>query len=164
LFAADARGTIPPRPIAGGERSAACIPLRLRCSNGCSNRQNRKFGAGSWLFTPLIFHSARRAGLQDEDAADLVQDVFMVLVQKMPEFEYNRHKRFRSWLRTITLNKWRDRQRRRAARPRAAEFMDLVEFVTTGLHDPRATPQNLAQLIPLQLPSELPPLEFELDD
>src|SRR5262249_30570789 len=49
---------------------------------------------------------------QESDAADLVQDVFTVLVQKLPEFHYDRHKSFRAWLRTITLNKWQDRRRR----------------------------------------------------
>jgi RNA polymerase sigma-70 factor (ECF subfamily) len=64
------------------------------------------------LYTPLLFHWARRLGLQEQDAADLVQDVFAVLVQKLPEFAYDRHKSFRAWLRTITLNKWRDSRRR----------------------------------------------------
>ena len=65
------------------------------------------------LFTPLIYYWARRLGLQHQDAADLVQDVFTLLVQKLPAFSYDRHKSFRGWLRTVTLNKWRDRCRRR---------------------------------------------------
>jgi len=35
----------------------------------------------------------------------------------MPEFTYDRHKSFRGWLHTVTLNHWRDRQRRIATRP-----------------------------------------------
>jgi RNA polymerase sigma-70 factor (ECF subfamily) len=69
------------------------------------------------LYTPLIYSWARRLGLQPADAADLVQEVFTVLVQKLPEFEYDRHGSFRAWLKTVTLNKWRENQRRRAARP-----------------------------------------------
>jgi RNA polymerase sigma-70 factor (ECF subfamily) len=42
------------------------------------------------LYTPLLFYWARRAGLQDADAADVVQDVFAVLVQKLPTFAYDR--------------------------------------------------------------------------
>jgi RNA polymerase sigma-70 factor, ECF subfamily len=67
------------------------------------------------LYTPLLFHWARTAGLQSQDAADLVQDVFTTLVQKMPTFVYDRHKSFRAWLRTVTLNKWRDRAKARGA-------------------------------------------------
>ncbi len=32
------------------------------------------------LYTPLLFYWARRVGLQESDAADLVQEVFTVLV------------------------------------------------------------------------------------
>jgi RNA polymerase sigma-70 factor (ECF subfamily) len=71
------------------------------------------------LYTPLLFYWARRVGLGDADAADLVQDVFTLLVQKLPEFTYDRHKSFRAWLRTVTLNKWRDRRRRPVPLPAA---------------------------------------------
>jgi RNA polymerase sigma-70 factor (ECF subfamily) len=68
------------------------------------------------MYTPLLFYWARRMGLQESDAADLVQDVFTLLVHKLPEFVYDPHKSFRNWLRTILHNKWRD-QLRRAAVP-----------------------------------------------
>jgi RNA polymerase sigma-70 factor (ECF subfamily) len=64
------------------------------------------------LYAPLLYHWARRIGLQAHDAADLVQEVFVVLVQKLPEFSYDRQKSFRAWLRTVTLNKWREQLRR----------------------------------------------------
>ncbi len=69
------------------------------------------------LYTPLLFFWSRRCGLRQEDAADLTQEVFATLVQKLPEFTYDRSKSFRSWLRTVTLNHWRDRNRRLANRP-----------------------------------------------
>jgi RNA polymerase sigma-70 factor (ECF subfamily) len=69
---------------------------------------------GAWtrfvqLYTPLLYDWARCVGLQEPDAADLVQDVFTVLVRKLPEFNYDRTKTFRGWLRTVLLNRWRDR-------------------------------------------------------
>jgi RNA polymerase sigma-70 factor (ECF subfamily) len=69
------------------------------------------------LYTPLLFSWARRLGLQEQDAADLVQDVFALLVQKLPTFEYEPGKSFRAWLRTVTVNRWRD-SRRHLARER----------------------------------------------
>jgi RNA polymerase sigma-70 factor (ECF subfamily) len=45
-----------------------------------------------------------------------VQEVFTVLVQRLPEFDYDRHQSFRKWLHTVTLNKWRDLCRRRSVR------------------------------------------------
>jgi RNA polymerase sigma-70 factor (ECF subfamily) len=65
------------------------------------------------LYTPLLYYWARHRGLQSQDAADLVQEVFTTLVEKLPEFSYDEHKSFRGWLRTVLLNKWRDLQRRR---------------------------------------------------
>lgn len=77
------------------------------------------------LYTPLLWYWAAKLGLQDQDAADLVQDVFVRLFQKLPEFQYDRHKSFRTWLQTVTQNIWRDkcRERRKAGRPEG----DLAE-------------------------------------
>ena len=65
------------------------------------------------LYSPLLYTWAHRLGMHGPDAADLVQDVFLTLVQKLPEFQYDQRRSFRSWLQTVTLNKWRDRGRRR---------------------------------------------------
>jgi RNA polymerase sigma-70 factor, ECF subfamily len=64
------------------------------------------------LYTPLLFYWARRVGLQESDAADLVQEVFTPLIRKLPEFAYDHNKGFRNWLRTVLMNKWREIQRR----------------------------------------------------
>jgi RNA polymerase sigma-70 factor (ECF subfamily) len=66
------------------------------------------------LYTPLLYHWARRRiGLSGDEAADLIQEVFTLLVQKLPEFRYDKDKSFRGWLRLVMLNKWRESQRRR---------------------------------------------------
>jgi RNA polymerase sigma-70 factor (ECF subfamily) len=65
------------------------------------------------LYTPLLCYWATRLGARGSDVADLVQDVFSILVRKMPQFHYRPEKRFRGWLWTITLNKWRELQRHR---------------------------------------------------
>jgi RNA polymerase sigma-70 factor (ECF subfamily) len=64
------------------------------------------------LYTPLLFSWTRKLGLQEADAADLVQDVLILLFRKLPEFTYDKRQSFRGWLRAITLNKWRERRRR----------------------------------------------------
>ena len=65
------------------------------------------------LYTPLLFYWARRIGLQEPDAADLVQEVFALLVRRLPEFIYDKERQgFRAWLRTVLMNKWREIQRR----------------------------------------------------
>ncbi len=84
------------------------------------------------LYTPLVYHWARRFGLREQDAADLVQDVFALLLEKLPEFDYDPQRSFRSWLRTVTLNKWRENARRGTGQPAATAPSDLAE-----LPDPR---------------------------
>jgi len=66
------------------------------------------------LYTPLLYFWLRREGLQPSDIEDVIQDVFLQLTQKFSDFIYDKEKgRFRAWLRTVTLNKLRDRQKRR---------------------------------------------------
>jgi RNA polymerase sigma-70 factor (ECF subfamily) len=69
------------------------------------------------LYTPLIYDWACGTGVTPADAEDLVQDVMAILVQRLPEFEYDPGRSFRGWLRTITINRRRDFFRRRGVRP-----------------------------------------------
>lgn len=69
------------------------------------------------LYTPLLFHWAQRLGQQDSDSADLVQDVFLILWRKLPEFEYDRDRSFHAWLKTLFLNCHCSRQRQRVPLP-----------------------------------------------
>ena len=43
------------------------------------------------------------------------------------------------------------------------EFRQLVDFVTNGLLDPRAKPENLRKLVPKSVPSGRPTLRFEFE-
>jgi RNA polymerase sigma-70 factor (ECF subfamily) len=84
------------------------------------------------LYTPLLFACARRLGLRAQDAADLVQDVFTVLVQKLPEFDYQPGKSFRAWLWTVMVNKYRENLRR----PRAVPLPDAHGVPLENLASP----------------------------
>ena len=68
------------------------------------------------LYTPLIYSWARRARLQEQDALDLVQEVFVTLLRVLPTFSYDREQSFRGWLRTVTMNTWRNVDKRPANR------------------------------------------------
>jgi RNA polymerase sigma-70 factor (ECF subfamily) len=81
------------------------------------------------LYTPVIYSWAHRVGLQDPDAADLVQDVFVTLLRTMPEFRYDPTRSFRSWLRTVAANRWRDTCRRKAAALREGQEPHSDELV-----------------------------------
>jgi RNA polymerase sigma-70 factor (ECF subfamily) len=66
------------------------------------------------LYSPLLYHWATRLGHQNADADDIVQDLFVVLYRKLPEFEYDSSKSFRAWLKTILINRSRRYQREKA--------------------------------------------------
>ena len=42
------------------------------------------------LYTPLLYYWSRQLGLRGPDTDDLVQDVFLHLVRKLPDFTYYR--------------------------------------------------------------------------
>lgn len=81
------------------------------------------------IYTPLIFYWARKNGRNQSDAADLVQDVLTVVFQKLPEFQYDRTRSFRGWLRTVTLNKFRELARRKAIVNASTSEIAQVEIV-----------------------------------
>ena len=69
------------------------------------------------LYSPLLFHWARRAGLQEADATDP-------------------RKGFRNWLRTVTLNKWRERRRKQATAPPVVPDAALDEVLAPPGEEP----------------------------
>jgi RNA polymerase sigma-70 factor (ECF subfamily) len=72
------------------------------------------------LYSPLLFGWARQVGLNEGDACDLVQDVFVILLKELPHFEHDPAHSFRAWLKTVVLNRWRNqikRQERAPAQP-----------------------------------------------
>jgi RNA polymerase sigma-70 factor (ECF subfamily) len=64
------------------------------------------------LYTPILFAFAGRLGLQEADAADLVQDTLLLLLRKLPAFSYDARRSFRAWLWTIMRHQVLEAQRR----------------------------------------------------
>lgn len=77
--------------------------------------------------TPLLYYWSRRFGLAPEEASELVQEVFLVLVVKMPDFSYDRQGSFRGWLHTVFRNKWRELHRKERLAPSALPGDDLPD-------------------------------------
>ncbi|MDA1050669.1 MAG: sigma-70 family RNA polymerase sigma factor [Planctomycetota bacterium] len=69
------------------------------------------------LYGPLIYSWAGRGGLADEDAADVMQEVFAAVAKAIRRFDPAARGRFRGWLWTITRNKIRDHHRRLVDEP-----------------------------------------------
>ena len=61
------------------------------------------------LYSPVVYGWARQAGLQPDDASDVMQNVFHTLTASLSQFQRrNESDSFRGWLYTITKNKIRD--------------------------------------------------------
>ncbi|MDB2686446.1 sigma-70 family RNA polymerase sigma factor [Mariniblastus sp.] len=78
------------------------------------------------LYTPLMLHWARKVGLKQPDAADLIQEVLAIVFRRLPDLKYDRQGSFRGWLRTVTLNKFRERRRKKTL-PFTDESASFVE-------------------------------------
>ena len=55
-----------------------------------------------------IYAWCRAWGLQESDAQDVIQEVFLNLSVRMHDFRYDPSRSFRAWLKTLTHHAWRD--------------------------------------------------------
>ena len=75
------------------------------------NRIRATDDADAWaefarLYGPVVYGFARKRGLQDADAADLVQDVLRSVARNAHRINYDpKRGTFRGWLYTVTRNK-----------------------------------------------------------
>ena len=106
------------------DSTSASLLWRLRQPN-----QNAAWQRFVDLYAPLIFHWGKNQGLNATDATDLVQEVMAILVTKLPDFRYDPSKRFRGWLRTVTVNAARNIHQRESKRP-ATNVAETIERVS----------------------------------
>src|SRR5437764_1929383 len=79
------------------------------------------------IYGPVGYRFARNRGLQDADAADLMQDVLRSVARNAPRMEYDPARgTFRGWLYTVTRNK-------------------IYNFLNSQRHRPRGTGDTDAQ-------------------
>ncbi len=90
------------------------------------------------LYTPLIRYWLCRHFLRDQDGEDLMQEIFVVVVRRLGDFERQpRVGSFRKWLRTITANCLRDFWRSRKNVPLATGDTDVKDLLNQ-LEDPES--------------------------
>ncbi len=109
------------------------------------------------LYTPYLQRSARQLCASD-DVDDLVQDVLVCVLEKLPTFAGGTEASFLAWLRTITQNRWRELQRRRI--PRAADSEAVPEPIAPQDSDETEAADQRELLIRRAL--ELMKAEFEV--
>ena len=87
--------------------SDSLLPTRQSLLSRLRNWQDqegwREFFDTYWR---LIYNVARKSGLADVEAQDVVQNTFLYLSRRMPNFRYDRARgSFKSWLRVVTRSR-----------------------------------------------------------
>ena len=88
-------------------RTDSLLPTRqslLSRLRDCDDQQGwREFFDMYWR---LIYNVARRSGLDDASAQDVVQTTFIYLARRMPKFQYDPERgSFKSWLRRVARSR-----------------------------------------------------------
>jgi RNA polymerase sigma factor (sigma-70 family) len=79
------------------------------------------------IYTPLIYNFCKKHGLQDADAADVAQEVMTAVARGIHRFDYDPQRgKFRSWLLTVTRNKFQNFLAKQQAQPVLAERTTLA--------------------------------------
>jgi RNA polymerase sigma-70 factor (ECF subfamily) len=108
--------------------------------------------AGAWdrlvtLYGPLLHHWCRRWRLQEQDLADVFQEVFQTLVSRLAEFRRDRKgDTFRGWLYTVTRNKVNDHFRRRRREAGSESLLEDLPAPEAGENGEPADPGALRAL------------------
>lgn len=85
------------------------------------------------LYRELIYSVARRAGLAEQEAAEVVQDTLISVAKKMPEFTYDPAKdSFKGWLLTVTRWRIRDQLEKRAREAKSIQARPLYTTEEQG--------------------------------
>ncbi len=88
------------------------------------------------IYQPLIRRWIGRVPGLGEDAEDVTQEVFLVMVRGITGFERQREGSFRAWVRGITVNVVRNYRRRRFRKP--AIVMDPCDGFVDRLAEPNS--------------------------
>src|SRR5690349_13735023 len=130
-FAQRARKSSPKRVVSltGKPRMAepplTRVTLLARLKDGRDADAWREFVQ---LYGPVVYRFARNRGLQDADAADLMQDVLRSVARNAHRMEYDPSRgTFRGWLYTVTRNKIYNFLSSQRNRPRGTGDADAHE-------------------------------------
>jgi RNA polymerase sigma-70 factor, ECF subfamily len=103
---------------------------RLKAAGPDASDWNRLQG----IYLPLISRWLGRVPGLGEEAADVAQEVFVVVIREIPRFQRQREGSFRAWLRQVTVNKVRTHRRKRNRRPMVG--VDATDGFLNSLADP----------------------------
>ena len=114
-----------PTTPTGPQPTRASLLIRLR-----DDRDAAAWAQFVEIYTPLVYGFGRGRGLQDADAADVAQEVMRAVSRAIGKFDYQPEQgTFRSWLFTITRNKFNSFLERRRRQPQGTGETVVQEFL-----------------------------------
>ena len=121
----------------------ADAPL-LETRSSLINRLKGTINGESWedffnTYWELIFNVARRAGLSEADAQDIVQETIVKVHKSLDRFQYNRNRgSFKGWLRSVTRSRLAEHFKKQQKRlPLNQPFDDSTGNPMVEIADPK---------------------------
>lgn len=108
------------------DHTRTSLLLRVRDTN-----DQQSWAEFCGVYEPFLRNVARKFGVADRDADDLVSEILMTCLKVLPTFQYDRDKgTFRGWLKTITRNRLNDWWRRQGKEPAKSSLEPGMEPAT----------------------------------
>jgi len=121
----------------------ADAPL-LETRSSLINRLKATINGESWevffdTYGDLIFNVARRAGLSEADAQDIVQETIVKVHKSLDRFQYDRNRgSFKGWLHSVTRSRLAEHFKKQQKRlPLNQPFNDTTDEPTADISDPK---------------------------
>ena len=121
----------------------ADAPL-LETRSSLINRLKATINGESWevffdTYGNLIFNVARRAGLSEADAQDIVQETIVKVHKSLDRFQYDRNRgSFKGWLHSVTRSRLAEHFKKQQKRlPLNQPFNDTTDEPTADISDPK---------------------------
>jgi RNA polymerase sigma-70 factor (ECF subfamily) len=121
------------RPVFLVSRTSESLLDRLRSSRPDSSEWRRL----QEIYLPLIRSWLLRFPGIGEEIDDLCQEILLIVVKELPQFQRQRDGAFRAWLRQVTTNRLRTYWRRRQKQPVAGGGQQ-TEDLLAQLEDPHS--------------------------
>jgi RNA polymerase sigma-70 factor (ECF subfamily) len=111
-----------------GEIDAEFLPTRASLISRLRDWNNESWQEFFELYWKLIYNTARRYGLSDAEAQDVVQDTMIGVSRNIPTFRYDPERcAFKTWLMNLILWRIKDQVRRRSEHQVLDEALNIPE-------------------------------------
>jgi RNA polymerase sigma-70 factor (ECF subfamily) len=106
--------------VNAGRQTMSDTGTRVSIIVGVCQHDPQRWREFDSIYRPILRAYLRKRGLDDSDASDVIQDIYVKLLGKIHTYDRSRC-RFRTWLFSVAQNTLIDRARRRASHQKALD-------------------------------------------